>query len=201
MKSILRLYREWRFRRSTWVDRYGTRWVKEGWWHPGEFFRSLRRLRRTLPSAEAYLRAHAKDYPWGELWLLHGQSFPAPPRSLCHSKVRDGSYMPEGNCYGNSLALSRAMAEKVQREGGPFKFVLYAEGLAVDPTGAWLHAWLVIDGRVHDPTWPGAYMATYFGVTFEPEWADEVAEKMDVIGMTLRWDLFHQIVTEKLNEN
>ncbi|MEO6536649.1 MAG: hypothetical protein ABIT47_03060 [Candidatus Paceibacterota bacterium] len=198
MRFLFRLYREWRFRRGTWIDRYGTRWVRERSNNAREFLYATFRLRRTHPKAEEYLRLHAEDYSWGALWLRHGQTFRSPSKQLCDRLIRENKLLPGGNCFGNSFGLSIALNEGLRRGLPPFNSIEYAEGLAVDPTGVYPHGWIVIDGAVYDPTWPGAYLATYFGVTFDTEWIQIAEKATGRIGITLEWERYADLATAYL---
>lgn len=203
MSSLLRLYLDWRFRRSTWVDQHGIRWVKttKTSFGTNDFVRASVRLRRKRLTAKEYLRRYQNEFPWGKLWLEHGTDFPAPTKALCADFINGNALGPEGSCYRNALHFSNRLIQCKHLKDKPIeKSILYVEGLAVDMTGVYPHAWLSVDGRVVDITWPGAYLTTYYGIAFDPLWARKLAEKIGKIGMVCEWDKFEPYVHSKLKE-
>ncbi|MDO8514235.1 MAG: hypothetical protein Q7S50_01695 [bacterium] len=193
MNIAKRLYRNFLFRTSTRVDAEGRRWVKKD---TRGFWVATRRLKRTLPTAEEYLKANPDRYEWGRLWAEHGRSFIPPAYRVCREMIEDDAFLQETLCYTNALDVSLCMSESTSERKGEIRYV---EGLAVDPTGAYPHAWVTIDEKVLDPTWPGAYLATYFGVAFVPEWVQQTSRKVGWQGMLGKWDLFSTDVTQELS--
>lgn len=190
--SLLRsIYRELLFRAATYTDEQGRRWVKPG---SQGFWVATKRLKRKLPTAEEYLKEHASKYPWGELWVAHGRSFQPPPYRECRGMAKEGICFEEGHCFRNSLLVSLHILKRL-----PDEPVKYVEGIAVDPTGAYVHAWIEMRGMVYDPTWPGAFLATYFGIPFDPTWVNQMSKKVDRIGMLMEWDLFSVDIARELS--
>jgi hypothetical protein len=152
------------------------------------WFYGLQRLCGVVPTAEAYLRAHAGRFPWGELFARHGHAFNAPNVDDCVRVLCTDTLLPAGQCYVNALGVCRAA---IRRNPLLRRSVRYAEGLAVHPTGAYPHAWCVIGDDVCDPTWPDGCFATYFGVPFDPIWIEHLFRRVDRIGMTdVYWSQF-----------
>ena len=177
-----------RLQRSTFLCPLGYRWVREeistaDWWY------AAKTIHNSLPSAESYLQNHSEKYSWGPAFLRHGKRFEAPSEKTARV------CMVEGKCYSNALLL----AERILRTSPDIgKEIFYVEGIAVDPTGAYPHAWCVCKGEVIDPTWPGSFLATYFGVPFEVPWAVKISAKVGWYGMIDRWEKFSEPVSEYL---
>lgn len=173
------------FRQHIRTDDHGCKWVDTEFFGFGDLSPAKDDTGLALPTAEEYLRLHADEYPWRKLWLERGEVLSPPSRKLCLSINKANGHV-RGNCYNNALRLALRMEGKIILPNEP-KEVLYGEGMAVNPTGAYLHAWLVIDGNVYDPTWPDAYRATYFGVAFDPQWMLNFAETTGHVSLLQNW--------------
>lgn len=168
------------------TDEHGCKWVNTDFFGFGDFSPAKDDTGLALPTANEYLRLHGDQYLWRELWLQRGKTLSAPSRKLCLSIHKADAHV-RGNCYNNALQLALGMEGKIILPNEP-REVLYGEGMAVNPTGAYLHAWLVIDGNVYDPTWPDAYRATYFGMAFDPQWILKFAETIGRVSLLQNWE-------------
>jgi hypothetical protein len=72
------------------------------------------------------------------------------------------------------------------------------EGLALDPTGIFLHGWIDMDGQAIDLTFERSFMSTYFGVRFDLDWADQTCEKIDKFGIFHNWEKSRSSLEAKL---
>lgn len=167
-------------------DEFGFSWIREGYFGFGDFSKEKDNL-VDLPTPEEYLEIGGEQYPWREYWLKYGTSFPSPSKKEC-LKIKKGGGLLEGNCYINALRMALKSWGKIALPQKP-REILYAEGMAVHPTGAHLHAWLIIDGKVYDPTWPDAYRAKYFGVTFHPSQVEAFADKTNWVSFLQNWEI------------
>lgn len=192
MKIIRSLFRTFVSDMSTRTDEDGLRWVKSN--SPG-FWIAAPNVRRSMPTAHEYLNKFPEKWPWANLWLKHGQTFTSPHYRTCREIISGNELMEEGHCFRNSLILSLQLAEDGERE------VRYVEGLAVDPTGIFPHAWITKGNQVFDFTWPGAWMATYFGVAFDPLWVNQISCKIGRVGILPEWDRSKKYIIEKFEED
>jgi len=177
-------------------DERGYRWMKEGL-REIDFLRTRWKLRRTLPTAREYLQRHAADFPWGELCLQHGQ-VSQPPAYLTNMQLlkREG-FLEPGHCFRNSMKMVRRWKDEPPDWVGDQQ-ITYVEGLALDPTGIFLHGWIDVGGQAVDLTFMWAYMTTYFGVRFEQDWADETCRQIDKYGIFHTWEKSQPLLEAKL---
>lgn len=167
------------------IDEYGYRWIDTEFFGFGDLSQAKDNTALSFPSAEEYLKLHGEEYPWRELWLEHGTVLPSPSRKQCLKISRANGHV-SGNCYNNALQVALGIEGKIVLPASP-REIRYGEGMAVHPTGAYLHAWLVVDGEIYDPTWPDAYRATYFGMTFDPKWMLDFAEDIGRVSLLQNW--------------
>ncbi|MCB9815209.1 hypothetical protein H6785_01315 [Candidatus Nomurabacteria bacterium] len=177
-------------------DECGYRWMKEGL-PDQDFLRTRWRLRRTLPTAQEHLQRHATDFPWGELCLQHGQVSKPPSYRTNITMVKRGGFLEPGHCFRNSLRAVQRWKEKPP-EWAEGKLITYVKGLALDPTGIFLHGWIDVDGQAVDLTFMRAHMTTYFGVRFEPDWAIETCRQINKYGIFHTWEKSQPLLEEKL---
>lgn len=78
---------------------------------------------------------------------------------------------------------------------------MYVEGIALCPSGVLLHAWLGLDGRVVDYTWPDADEILYFGIPFEPSWSLMFAETVGRYGVLGNMGTCESMVIEYLQKS
>lgn len=181
---------------STMVDEHGYRWMKEGL-QDIDFLRTRWRLRRTQPNAREYLERHANEFPWADLCLMHGQESAPPPYRVNLDMLKQGGFLEEGHCFRNSMRALRRWQEKPPEWVGE-RTVTYVEGLALDPTGIFVHGWIDVGGQAVDLTFKRAYMTSYFGIRFEPAWADQTMERINKYGMLHTWTKSQPHLEEKL---
>ena len=165
-------------------DTLGNEWVDLRYFGFGDLSRSKDKFDMVFPTAKESLEQYYVDRPWKEKWLSDGRSFASPKKSDCLLIHLLRAHI-KGNCYNNSLRLALGREGRIIRWKP--KKILYCEGVAVNPTGAYLHAWLLVDGKVYDPTWPDAYRATYFGIAFDPKFMLEFAEKTNQVSLLQNW--------------
>ncbi|MFA5131728.1 MAG: hypothetical protein WC444_00165 [Candidatus Paceibacterota bacterium] len=180
--------------RSTWVDEYEQRWVNEDI-EGVDLFRALRVMRKHLPTAQSYLETRGEKFPWAKTWLKYGRTFPTPTKKLCQLMFDRGLMLEKGHCHFNALVMSNDMRSWTDEISQTTRYV---EGIAVCPMGAHPHSWVVVGGRVLDPTWTCAYMTTYYGVSFEPDRVQSVAKANGFRGITSHWDKCGELVIEHL---
>ncbi len=167
------------------TDTNGIKWIDTEFFGFGDFSPAKDNTGLHFPTAEEYLRQYGNKYPWKEFWLEHGETLTAPSKKSCLEISRAGGHIP-GNCYNNALRLALQMHGRIILPHTP-REVLYGEGLAIHPTGAYPHAWLVIDGNIYDPTWPDAYRASYYGITLDPHWMLNFAESVGKVSLIQNW--------------
>ncbi len=109
--------------------------------------------------------------------------------------IEEGDLLPERHCFSNSLSLAMSLLQEDASLRGK---IFYVEGLAIDQTGAYAHAWLTFGDQAIDYTWPTGWMTTYFGIPFDPEWVHKVTDEVGYVGFLGEWDLFSQHVERKL---
>ena len=110
-----------------------------------------------------------------------------------------GEFRERGHCYKNSLFLCLDLLESPLES---LHSASYVEGLAVLPTGAFWHAWVTFDdGAVLDNTWTNAYVATYFGIAFQPKWAYQTMKRNAKFGLAGEetWERSQQKIKEYLS--
>lgn len=176
------------------VDEHGTRWMKEGlrW---ADFLRTRFKLRGSQPNAHEYLQRYSDEFPWGQFCLEHGKISRAESYKTIRDRVERYGFLEEGHCYRNSMRVLRRWNEKRPDWVGD-QPVSYIEGLALDPTGIFLHGWIDVGGVAHDMTFQRAWMTTYFGVHFEPNWADATMERIGKYGMFHWWERSQSILED-----
>ena len=180
----------------TLIDKHGYRWMKEGL-EPIDFLRTRWRLRRTHLTAQEYLKQHTSDFPWAKLCLTYGQVSKAPPYKVVRIMEKQDSFLEEGQCFRNSMhVLQRWQKDPPDWING--RSISYVEGLALDPTGIFIHGWIDIDGQAVDMTFLRAYMTSYFGIRFDPTWADQTMERINRYGMLCTWEKSQPHLEEKL---
>ena len=181
MQMIKSAARSLLFNTSTRVDTYGYRWIRQEASMIGHIA-SLRKVRKAMPSAEEYLKRASGDYPYGSFLLEHGSSFTPPPYKFCREMEADNVYLEGGKCFTNSLLVAH-----YRDISG---IATYAEGIAVNPYGAYLHAWVVVNGsQVFDPTWRGGFQTSYFGISITSEEMVYIAKRLDPITLFGIWEL------------
>lgn len=168
------------------TDEHGCEWVDTKFFGFGDLSPAKDATGLIFPTAKEYLEQYGSEYPWKQMWLNQGKTFASPSRELC-LRINQAEAHVRGNCYNNAIRLAIGMGGKIILPNKPNE-VLYCEGMAVNPTGAYLHAWLVVDGNVYDPTWPDAYRATYFGITFDPQWILNFAETVGKVSLLQNWE-------------
>lgn len=178
--------------KNTLIDHHGARWVRQDV-KTVDFLRTLRVIRRGLPTAHQYLEKIRDKHAWAEAWLTHGRTFLSPSRLSCKSLSEAGLVLELNQCYHNALLVSRVFKERYTKEDET-KIVHYVEGLAVTPVGPYRHAWIAIDGYVLDPTWEDAYSVSYFGVAFDPDFVESVARTTGRYSVMMNWDKCRHMV-------
>lgn len=107
-----------------------------------------------LPCPKEHLAAKWDDYGWDPCILHEGTLF--KPARL---KRPIPFYEKHWCCFENSFAF----AEKYDYS--------YVEGIAINPSGIQIHAWVTTDGEdVLDYTWPLQHVNKYFGVPLNIEY-------------------------------
>jgi len=178
----------------TLVDEHGIRWMKEGLrWK--DFLCTRFKMRRSHLTAHQYLERYADDFPWGQFCLKYGKESRAESYRTIRNRIDSRSFLQEGQCYVNSMRILRGWKESCPDWAGNQK-VSYVEGLALDPTGIFLHGWIDVGGVAYDRTFQRAYMTTYFGVHFDPPWADKTMERINKYGMFHWWERSQPILEE-----
>ena len=170
----------------TQTDNHGIRWMKEDLrWR--DFLSTRYKMRRSHPSALEYLQRYAYDFPWPSFCLEHGQASKAESYRAIRDRVERREFMDEGQCYVNSMKILKRWNKKRPDWVGD-QPVSYVEGLALDPTGIFLHGWIDVGGNAYDMTFQRAWMTNYFGVHFEPIWADKTMERINKYGLLHWWE-------------
>lgn len=189
-------FKDYSLEDCTVLDEHGYRWMKEGL-RDLDFLRTRWRLRRTHLTAREYLERHADEFPWAELCLTHGQESAPPPYRINLDMLKRDGFLEEGHCFRNSMRALRRWKEKPPKWVGS-RPVTYVEGLALDPTGIFVHGWIDVGGQAVDLTFKRAYMTSYFGIRFEPTWADQTMERINKYGMLHTWIKSQPHLEEKL---
>ena len=170
----------------TLIDDHGIRWMKEGLrWQ--DFLRTRFKLRRSHLTAHEYLKRYAEEFPWARFCLKHGQVSQTESYRTIRDRIDHRGFMQESQCYKNSMRTLRRWREKRPDWVGD-QPVSYVEGLALDPTGIFLHGWIDVGGTAYDTTFQRAWMTTYFGVRLDPVWADNTMEQIDKYGLFHWWE-------------
>ena len=170
----------------TLTDDPGIRWMQEGLrWQ--DFLRTRFKLRGSHPTAHEYLQRYAHDFPWARFCLEYGKVSQAESYRTIRDRVDRRGFMQEGQCYANSIEILCHWREKCPDWVGD-RTVSYVEGLALDPTGVFLHSWIDVGGSAYDMTFQRAWMTTYFGVHFDPLWADKTMEHINKYGLLHWWE-------------
>jgi hypothetical protein len=170
----------------TLVDDHGIRWMKQGLpWK--DFLRTRFKLRRSHPTALEYLQRYADEFPWAGFCLEHGQVSQTESYRTVRDRVDRRGFMEEGQCYVNSMSILRRWRRKRPKWVADYA-VSYVEGLALDPTGVFLHSWIDVAGNAYDMTFQRASMTSYFGVRFDPVWVDKTMERIGRYGLFHWWD-------------
>ena len=116
-----------------------------------DLYKFFHRFSSALPKADEYIKEYKESFGWND-WLIEQCSIFTASALLRPIRYDE----PYWWCYGNARA--RALSTGVH----------YVEGLAVTPTGAFLHAWNSSDGQnVLDYTYPAQELNTYFGVVIK----------------------------------
>lgn len=177
----------WRMR----YPEYFRRCEKGYWWLDEAFTEDLgfRRyvriahtLRRYQPSPR-YYAPHLVDFEAYLFLRLYGTEYASPTLEENLELIEDGLLQRDGYCFANSLEMGTIM-----KEAHPHLSVRYAEGIAVNPTGAHLHGWLVVNGRVIDLTWSDSFLTRYFGVEFSLSAARTILCATGWYGIFQQWD-------------
>ena len=123
----------------------------------GSELKAFRNICAALPCPKEYLLQNIDEYGWNDVMIGRASLF--IPVEL----PRPIPYFPRyWRCFENSFAYAKKHGLK------------YIEGLAVNPTGIQVHAWMSRDGTdVLDYTWPYQHLNRYFGIEFDTE---ELAE-------------------------
>lgn len=160
--------------------------MKEGL-READFLRTRFKLRRSHPTALEFLQQHPDEFPWGRFCLEHGKTSRAENYRTVRDRMERHSFLEEGQCYRNSMVILRQWDNQRPDWIGD-KPISYVEGLALDPTGIFLHGWIDVGGVAYDMTFKRAWMTTYFGVHFEPRWADQTMKKIGKYGLLHWWE-------------
>lgn len=182
--------------KCTWTDNHGLRWVHEGlrW---GDFLRAIFLLRHEHPTAREYVEAYTSEFPWGQFCLKYGQVSVREGYRTIRDRIDCRGFMEEGACYRNAMSILRSWRTR-RPSWISGKQVSYVEGLALDRTGIFLHAWIDIDGVAYDITFQRAFMTTYFGVRLDPEKADATMRRIGYYGLLHWWSLSEPFVYDAL---
>lgn len=106
-----------------------------------------------LPAADEYARAHASKYGWDESVFELARTF--VPQQFQHPVPY---FERHWHCFESSFIYAEQTG------------LFYVEGLAINPSGAQIHAWNSTDGTdVLDYTWPHQHVNRYFGIVFDVE--------------------------------
>ncbi len=144
-------------------------------------------LRNSQPTALQCLKQCVDEFPWAEYCLAHGRTSYAEKYRKVRDRFERGGFMELNQCYRNCMKILRQWYKERPNWVGS-KRVSYVEGLAVDPTGMFLHSWIDVGGVAYDMTFPRAWMTKYFGVHFEFRWADQSMERVGKYGLFHNWE-------------
>jgi len=178
------------------TDVHGYCWMKEGL-KEIDFLSTRWKLRRTQPTAKEYLQRHTADFPWGELCLQHGQISQSPSYRTNMQLLKRGGFLESGHCFRNSVRTVQRWKENPPELVGD-KPITYVEGLALEPTGIFLHGWIDVGGQAVDLTHVQSYMTTYFGVRFEADWANDTCRQINKYGIFHTWEKSQPLLEAKL---
>ena len=159
----------------------------------------IREPEHTYDTLETYERIEAElcKHPWGVHWLTHGRTFPVDQKQW-----HEEQFCRPRHCYQNALTACLSTS-KVYLEEGFETDIRYAEGLMVDETGIYMHAWCTFDGKVRDFSHPEeAHKYLYFGIAFDVAftWKVQWGGKIVYPGFIPRWKRTEQFVVPYLEK-
>jgi hypothetical protein len=180
------------------VDEHGIRWMKERL-PERDFIRTRFKLRRSHPTAQEYLQQYPEEFPWSRFCLKYGKVSKAESYRTIRSRLECNGFLQDGLCYENSMHVLQQWKERRPEWVGN-RSVSYVEGLALDPTGIFLHGWIDVGGVAYDVTFARAFMTTYFGVHFEPSFAYKTMEKIGKYGIFHWWERSQSILEKSFKK-
>lgn len=159
----------------------------------------IRKPEQTYDMPEMYKRIEAElcKKPWGAHWLRHGRIFPVRTKQW-HME----DFARPRRCYANSLCACQSVTD-AHKDLGLVRDIRYAEGLMVEESGIYMHAWCTLDGEVMDFTFPEeAHKHLYFGIAFDLTftWKAQLEDGIVYHGFIPRWERAEKFVVPYLLE-